>query len=371
MPGLIDLHIHTTEIADMVCYLANGVTTVRFAGIDTASFLRLKEQLTAESIAAPSLLTCGPMLDTSPPSWPQWARTLSSEDEARQVVRELCEGDNVDALFGVHGLGGNLLRPIVEAASEYGRPVLGQLWQVDASECAEIGIRQLDNTSRVFATSAYSVEELVRKRPVSDRLTFLARAWVAIDWGRTEPLMAKMVEAEVAYCPTLVVWEYLAGIGRAELESDPDFTRFFGDDERERFAMLTNEMSKSWSQEDLYYWSAALENRYEWVRRFHSMGGQVVLGTDSQFGGIEAHRELATLVHCGLSPSAAIAAGTGTAARVAGKPGIGTLEQGSIGDMLLLSADPLVDIGNVRKIDLVIQGGAARRPDELIVASAY
>ena len=371
VPGLIDLHNHSTEIADMACYLANGVTTVRFSGIDTASLVQLNERLSAEAIAAPSLLTCGPMLDTAPPSWPQWARTLSSEDQARQVVRELCEGEDVDALFGVHGLGEDLLRAIVETAREYERPVVGQLWRVDARECAEIGIRQLDNTSRVFATSAYSIEELVKHRPVSERLTFLARAWVAIDWDRTEPLMASMVESDVAYCPTLVVWEYLAGIGRAELETDPDFTRYFGDDEHERFAALTNEMNKSWSQDDRYFWGAALETRYEWIRRFHAMGGIVVLGTDTQFGGIQAHRELATLVDCGLTPSEAIAAGTGTAARVAGKHDIGTLEQGSVGDLVLLSADPLVDISNLREIELVIQGGEARRPDELFVANAY
>jgi len=368
VPGLIDLHNHSTEIADMRCYVANGVTTVRFAGIDTPSFVDLKERITAEAIPAPSLLTCGPMLDSNPPSWPQWARVVSDPSDAKHAAHELLEAEHVDGLFGVHGLTADLLRPIVEAAQEHARPVVGQLWQVDASECAELGVRQLDNTSRVFATSRFSVEELIRPRPVSDRLAVLARAWVAVDWDQTEALMGSMVGAEVAYCPTLAVWEYLAEVGRNNLESDPDFTTFFGHDERANFASLAQAMNGTWSAEDRYYWRAALENRYEWVRRFHAMGGQVVLGTDIQFGGIEAHRELSILVECGLSPAEAIAAGTGTAARVAGQPAIGRIVQGAVGDLLLLEADPLTDIGNLRRIEGLIRGGVVSRPDDLRVA---
>jgi imidazolonepropionase-like amidohydrolase len=36
VPGLIDLHNHSTFDADMRAYLKNGVTTIRFAGLNQA-----------------------------------------------------------------------------------------------------------------------------------------------------------------------------------------------------------------------------------------------------------------------------------------------------------------------------------------------
>ena len=38
LPGLIDLHVHSTFLSDMQAYVENGVTTVRFAGIDQPSY---------------------------------------------------------------------------------------------------------------------------------------------------------------------------------------------------------------------------------------------------------------------------------------------------------------------------------------------
>jgi imidazolonepropionase-like amidohydrolase len=104
----------------------------------------------------------------------------------------------------------------------------------------------------------------------------------------------------------------------------------------------------------------------EWVRRFALKGGTVVAGTDIPFGGIMFHAELASLVDLGLSPLQAIAAGTGTAARVAGcGDWLGTIRPGQRADLLLMAARPDQDITTTREIDMVLVDGSAVTPGSL------
>jgi imidazolonepropionase-like amidohydrolase len=64
------------------------------------------------------------------------------------------------------------------------------------------------------------------------------------------------------------------------------------------------------------------------------------------------------LVELGMSPSQAIVAGTRNGASAArGLKDFGTIEAGKFADIVLLAADPLADIGNLRKVSAVIKEG--------------
>jgi hypothetical protein len=358
VPGLIDLHTHTTLEADMRCYLRNGVTTVRYAGIDSRSLERLRTRIASAHLPSPRLWTCGPMLDAAPASWPEWSRVVTDPGDARSTARELLEREQPEGLFVAHGITPDLLRPVIDEAHANGRPVVGQLADRDIREYAELGIDQVENTSRILASPAYAAEPPRDPADIPHRLALLARAWTDIDWDRTEPIMQAMVRAGVAYCPTFVVWQHVAGIGRDALAGDPDYVELFAPSDHAVFGDLEVRMAGTWSTEDAAHWRLALDTRYEWLRRFRAIGGVVLLGTDMQYGGIQAHAELANLVACGLSPLEAITAATGGAARAARQDRcIGTLEVGKTADFLVLRADPLEHVANLRAIDMVVQNG--------------
>ena len=87
-------------------------------------------------------------------------------------------------------------------------------------------------------------------------------------------------------------------------------------------------------------------------------GVTIAMGTDSgtQLGrwqGYFEHVELELMVEAGLTPLQALAAATGSAARVMGLGELGTLEPGMWADFVVLDADPLADIRNTRRIDSV------------------
>jgi imidazolonepropionase-like amidohydrolase len=92
-------------------------------------------------------------------------------------------------------------------------------------------------------------------------------------------------------------------------------------------------------------------------------GARIALGTDA---GVCPHgqnlRELGHLVELGMSPMAAIVAGTRTAAELLGISGeVGTLEAGKLADLVVTDADPLRDIhalADPGHIELVMKAGA-------------
>jgi imidazolonepropionase-like amidohydrolase len=64
------------------------------------------------------------------------------------------------------------------------------------------------------------------------------------------------------------------------------------------------------------------------------------------------------MVASGLSPAQALIAATRGGAAAMGRGNeLGTIEPGKIADMVVLRADPLVDVLNARAIEAVIKGG--------------
>jgi len=104
---------------------------------------------------------------------------------------------------------------------------------------------------------------------------------------------------------------------------------------------------------------------YQNVLRFYKMldaaGGKVVVGGDTnaqKVAGFVVHDEMEILQEAGLPPVHVIQAATKWAAEaVAKQSDLGTVERGKLADLVIVNADPLADIGNLRNIDTVIFDG--------------
>ena len=111
------------------------------------------------------------------------------------------------------------------------------------------------------------------------------------------------------------------------------------------------------------------------VKRLQDAGILVVLGSDTSSAGsgtgvllgLASQLELTLLVEAGLTPLEALQAATINAARMIGREAdLGTVEPGKLADLLILEANPLSDIANVRRIHRVIKGGIEYDPVELL-----
>jgi hypothetical protein len=105
----------------------------------------------------------------------------------------------------------------------------------------------------------------------------------------------------------------------------------------------------------------------QFLKKWVAAGGRVMGGTDdpaSGTAGLTLHMEMAMMVEMGLTPMQALQSATGWAAELlTGRrktptaPPVGVIAEGAYADLVVLSANPLDNIANSRKIERVMKGG--------------
>ena len=118
---------------------------------------------------------------------------------------------------------------------------------------------------------------------------------------------------------------------------------------------------------------AAFRQMLDFVKTMHDAGVQIALGTDAGVPNVPmgwgVHHELELYVEAGLTPMQAIVAATATSAGrmpPVGEADFGTLEAGKVADLVMLNADPLIDIRNTLEIDQVMRLGEWVERDGLL-----
>ena len=100
----------------------------------------------------------------------------------------------------------------------------------------------------------------------------------------------------------------------------------------------------------------------EEVRRAQTLGVHLLAGTDITipytYPGFSLHDELKLFVEAGLTPMQALETATTNPPLLLGLSNTwGRVEPGYAANIVLLNADPLMDISNIDKIDSVVVGG--------------
>ena len=115
----------------------------------------------------------------------------------------------------------------------------------------------------------------------------------------------------------------------------------------------------NWMKRYAMLWEAHSEG----VQRAVRHGVKLAAGTDTLGGIVE---EIELLHQAGLTPIDALRAGTINGAEVMGlQDEIGSLEAGKYADILVLDADPLEDLGHLRRLLLTVKDGVEYTTAEL------
>ena len=386
IPGLVDMHVHvhTPDKWLPELFLAAGVTTVLDLGGQLRDVAGYRAVVESGARRGPRILFTGPMLEEGE-TYPGFAGFCRRFDAARTEAE-------VDALAdaGVDGIKlyvtvrPDTARRACTRAHARGLPVFMHQHATRGAEAALAGVDSVEhvNVFGQLAPEGFWLAEPAKLNP------FEYGGWLWRWLGDLDPrsdavrrLYDGLIAAGTALDPTLVLYAARPGaigddVGDTSMD-DPERTRLLP----LLPAPVAKELVTRWaerrgaalgaSEPAKHRMRRAWDNILALVGGFQRAGGIVLAGTDCPnvaiVSGFSLHRELELLVRAGLSPMEAIVAATRRPAERLGKRDVfGTIAPGRAADLLLLAADPLTDIRNIRRIERVIVGGIVYEPGKLL-----
>jgi imidazolonepropionase-like amidohydrolase len=349
IPGLWDMHTHHqgTGAESLDLFVANGVVGTRDMGGDADFILPLRDRVRAGTVFGPEIVASGPMVDNAPPDF-AYRLHVTNAEEARVAVREL-KRLGVDFIKVHDHTPREVFFAAIAEASQVGLTVAGHVpLAVTVEEAADAGIRSIEHLANYEVLGECSTGE-----------TYSQSSCLR--------LFDKLAAKGVWQTPTLAFEQTLPDV----FEGKPlPHSEYASDSllELTRRNIEVSHVPKA-SLDKLRY--AARVTLQQGIRDLYSRGNRFLAGCDGMVPGFCLHDELEWFTKAGLSPLEALQTATINPARFLGREKLqGTIEVGKRADLVLLDADPLMDIRNVQRIDAVIlRGKLVTRPTiERIIA---
>ena len=371
IPGLWDMHVHAFFTNDtsrfhssselmFPLFVANGVTGVRDMGSNLDAILAARDSIAAHQLVGPRMVVSGPMLD-GPTSQYQVIAKVGTANDARAAVQQLKQR-GVDFIKTQSLVPRDAYFAIADETKRLGLTFEGHVpYAIRVAEAIEARQHSFEHLLGVFEASTAREDSLVTigARPHSTYLSLHNDA-------KETAIIALLGKQHVWQCPTIA-----SDLNTAtDLASDPGLPYWMHTavDGWKRTALRGLNMTDT----------AALgvTRRYaaydlDLVRKLHKAGAPILAGTDAPAGfdlvpGASLHQELGWLVAAGLTPLQALQTATINPATYLGRTrDLGTVAVGKLADLVILSRNPLAEIGNTRSVVAVVADGRYYSPTEL------
>jgi cytosine/adenosine deaminase-related metal-dependent hydrolase len=352
LPGLINAHAHVQDERggkpqpldyELKIWLACGITTVRDVGSDTSKTLVLRAKSAAGEVAAPRILVY-PMFNAKKPA-------PTNAEEARARIREFkAMGADGVKFLGVYR---DLMEAAEDEAHKLGLPVAHHVGveETNAWDDIRFGTRSIEHW---YGIPDAAIPDGVQNFPPAynynnetDRFRYAGHLWREADPQRLTEVLTAMVKANVAWVPTLDIYEASRDLQRAQTQPwfkdylHPTLEEFFKPNPENHGSYFLG-----WTSNDEVFWK---ENYRIWMsalRQFDHLGGTIGAGDDAgfiyQIYGFGLLRELELHEEAGFNPIKVIQHVTGNNARILGMEGkIGAVRPGYLADLIVVNGNPL------------------------------
>lgn len=355
VPGLVDSHVHFSDPETFgPLLLANGVTLVRDMGMPNDVIVPLREAIASGRLLGPTIRTSGAILDGAPPLIPPISTPVATAQEATDAVRSQARA-GVDFIKVYSRLDAEVFLSIVAEARGLGLKVAGHV--PDSVRLEDAAAAGLGSCEHFFGFDKLLGELLgvpvqFAYHGMGADAHHLSRL-PEIEPAALRASLLRLRGTDLAVCPTVVVFK--AGM-KASLFRSGTFTG------RE---YVSNSLLDMWrtlwaGQTDLpdFIWRS-------WsclVALLHETGIPLMVGTDLTTPGIlpgfSIHDEMEIWQDAGIPALDILRSSTLVPVEFLGlSRDLGTIAEGKIASLILVRANPLTDVRNLRKIESVFVRG--------------
>jgi imidazolonepropionase-like amidohydrolase len=327
IPGLWDMHVHVGDEdidkkTTLSLFIPNGVTGVR---VMTGAPIhhQWRSEIEAGRAIGPRMVIASSEIDEP--------KTFAKE--AREAIRK-AKAEGADFFKVYDDLPREGYLALIEEARKQRLPVEGHVPKsMTAAEVSRLGQKSIEHLTGM------SAEEM--------------------DPVKADALIAVLKKNNTWQCPTLIMRNNYAALDEPSLVNDPRL-KYVKPSWRKRWTKMSADAGRQ--PKDYEERRHTVAREVQLVDEMHRAGVGLLAGTDDSnpysFPGFSLHDELQMLVMSGLTPMQALQTATRNPAVFLGRlKELGTIEPGKLADLVLLDADPLVQIRNTKKINAVIKNG--------------
>jgi imidazolonepropionase-like amidohydrolase len=368
IPGLWDMHVHSAfgdwfpggRDIILPLFIANGVTGVRDMGGDVPVLMEWRKEIASGEIVGPRMVISGPMLDAYLPNGKlRFPSSIAVSTPATAVAAvDSLKAQGVDFIKVQSVISHDAYLAAAAEAHKQGLPIVGHVPdKVRIQEVVEAGQKSIEHLMGIFEGCSTEEDKFIKGE---GNLKLLLTTQ---DQQRCDSLIRLLAQNQTWQVPTLAWQRGGTFLDQRDLKHDPldkYVPAYWRDVTWRRF---TDEMMPDLLRDPLALRQEYFAHNLQMVGAMHRAGVPFMAGTDTAPGvyivpGFSLHDELANFVEAGFTPMEALQTATSNPAKFLGmEASFGSVEPGKVADLVLLSANPLEDIRNTRKISIVVADG--------------
>ena len=337
IPGLWDSHAHLHQIEWIPTYFAAGVTSVRDMGSEWPLLVAMRRAIRSGQVTGSNLFFAG--LVDGPGLTGFGEFSAATAEEGRAIVRRY------------HQLGFEMIKIYMALAPEVMAAICDEAHKLDM-RCTGHVPNSMDLHEAIDAGMDQLAHFPVRGDLTTDEgkkqiSHFLAKKTVfdpTASWGEiggksaAEPM--ENIQPVLKHLPRPLLQEHVASLGQSPSDTATSHARLA--------RMLAN------------------------IKAAHDAGVPIIAGTDEGIPAYSVYRELELYVKAGFTPLDALRAATAVAAQAMRVDNdLGTIATGKRADLLVLDANPLENISNVRTVRFVMKDGRMFESAALWTAAGF
>lgn len=373
IPGLIDTHFHfygfltfghSTNETFPCFLLANGVTSVLSPGSgNPESDIALKNRIDSGRAIGPRMFLAGEYIDMEPLHVP-WMEPVRTPEEAKlKLDYWISRGASAVKLYA--SMRGDMMRTVINYAHQRGLRVNGHIEAAPWGEAIEMGIDVLHHG--IYAMQEVTPEAMpnqalgmVNFAPPEFDKYYQAIIDADLKSQKFQTVFTAAAKAKVVFVPTVIALE------------PPDAVKDHMSEQQQFYSPDGwKKVEGRFNAEKRKYAFLLTQKNIEFVREANKAGVMLSTGTDMTnlqiLPGWSLYREMELFSEAGMKPMDVLKAATYNGAWAIGRTDmIGSLGSGKMADFVVLNANPLENISNVRSVFRVVKAGTVYTPEDVL-----